>query len=743
MNSNKQFADVILPLALQRCYTYAVPAEMSGLVSPGQRVLVQFGKKKIYTAIIYRLHNQAPENYEAKEISALIDEKPVVNKHQIALWEWMSSYYMCRLGEVMKAALPIGLKPESETKVMLNAEFNEFTGLNQREEMILSSLEKNKSISIQDIGKLIGLKHPEPIVSRLLSKKAVVIDEELKESFKPKLETYVETDRQLDEEALHVVFKKLEKAPRQLELLMKYITLSGIFGSDEKKEVKKNVLVPGTNERQAFTCLVKKGIFITYEKETGRLVQVENTIKAVNELNEYQQFALDEIRKSFEDKKVVLLHGVTSSGKTEIYIHLIAEYLKSGKQVLYLLPEIALTTQIINRLRQVFGSTVGVYHSKFPDSERVEIWFNTLYRDSVNNYKVILGVRSSLFLPFSDLGLVIVDEEHENSYKQYNPAPRYNARDAAIMLAGMHGAVTLLGTATPAIETYYNALSGKYGLIDLTRRYLDIKMPEIILADLAEAKRKKLLRSFFTETLLGHIADSLKKGEQVILFQNRRGFAPYLECPSCGWIPRCKNCDVSLTYHKSSGLMLCHYCDYTMAVPSSCAACAHPVVELRGFGTEKIEDEIRIFFPDARVARMDMDSTHSRRAHEKIIAGFENREIDILVGTQMVSKGLHFDDVNVVGIMNADAMLNFPDFRAFERSFQLMEQVSGRAGRKNKQGKVIIQTHDIHHPVISDVVKHDFAGFYKQQLSERKMYHYPPFCRLINIILKHASPEVV
>jgi primosomal protein N' (replication factor Y) len=737
------YADVILPLALSKLYTYSVPPELQNSVIPGIRVVVQFGKKKIYTAVIFRLHIEPPAEYTTKDIISVIDTMPVLNEHQLRLWQWIANYYMCSLGEVMKAALPAGLKLESETRIIMNPDFDSYSELNEKEYQLVSLLENKKAVSVNEASTILNIRHPSQLVNTLMLKKAVIVEEELKETYKPRCETFVSLYEGITEEQILSQMKILEKAPRQLDALMRYISLSGIFSSVKQRETKKAELIKSTGDNQAINNLIKKNIFRLYEKETGRLNDEPVITKPVNQLNSHQQEAYGRIAENFRDHNVVLLHGVTSSGKTEIYIHLIEEWLKKGKQVLYMLPEIALTTQIINRLKQVFGGRIGVYHSKFSDAERVEIWKNVQGFPGEKSFSVILGVRSSIFLPFSNLGLVIIDEEHENSYKQYNPAPRYNARDSAMILADIHGAKTLVGTATPSVETYHNADTGKYGLVELNHRYLDIMMPEIIVADLAEARRKKKLKSLFTEVLLDNISNSLSGNEQVILFQNRRGFAPYLECPACGWVPKCKNCEVSLTYHKTTGNLLCHYCGFTKPVPASCSACSNPVMQMRSFGTERIEDEIRIFFPEARVARMDYDSTHSRKSYERIINDFENRKIDILVGTQMVSKGLHFDNVNVVGIINADNMLNFPDFRAFERSYQLMAQVSGRAGRKHKRGKVIIQSSDPENPVILDVVDNDYVRFYNQQLKERKEYKYPPFYRIIIITLKSKNLQIL
>lgn len=651
---------------------------------------------------------------------------------------------MCSLGEVYKAALPSGLKLESETKILPNINFSDFSNFSENEELIFNALESKNVLTIKETNLLTERKNSLPIIKSLLDKKAIFVEEKLKDTYKPKIEKYVSLKSEITNEELNNIFDKLSKAQKQLELLMAYIKLSNFFQPNATTEIKKSDLLKIPNaSQQAYTSLIKKNIFTEHKKEISRILNTNKVISEKNILNTYQQKALKEIKENFETKDVVLLHGVTSSGKTEIYIHLINETIKAGKQILYLLPEIALTTQIISRLKNVFGEKIGVYHSKFNDFERVEIWNNILDKNNENKYDIVLGVRSSIFLPFSNLGLIIVDEEHENTYKQFDPAPRYNARDAAIVLAKLHNAKTLLGTATPSIETFYNTKNDKFALVELKHRYKNIEMPEIIVADIHRATLKKQMKSIFTPTLLENIQLALDKNKQIILFQNRRGFSPYLQCATCGWIPRCKNCDVSLTYHKHSNSLVCHYCGYTTKVNQTCEACGSSTMQTKGFGTEKIEEEISIFFPDAKVARMDLDSTRSKNAYQKIIQNFENHNIDILIGTQMISKGLDFDDVEVVGILNADSMLYYPDFRAYERSYQLMSQVSGRAGRKNKRGKVIIQTTKPDHKIIKNVIDNDYIGMFNSELIDRKQFRYPPFTRIIKITLKHKNIETL
>lgn len=736
------FVDVILPLPLQRCFTYAVPAELVPDLQVGCRVIVPFGRKKFYTAIVSHIHHEEPQGYEVKEVTSLLDNAPVILPFQMKLWEWVADYYLCTVGDVYKAAIPSGLKVESETQVQYNPDFEAQDALSAREQKILDLLSVTPEQTVAQLEKESGLRNILPVINQLYAKEAIFVKEELRQAYKPKTEARVRLATPFaNETRLRILFDQLARAPKQLALLMKYIELSGFASQKQLKEVAKSELLTRADASPAqFNELLKKEVFEVYHHEVGRLRETGRSLLDLNPLNEFQQQAYTQINECFLSKQVCLLHGVTSSGKTEIYIHLISEAIHQGKQVLYLLPEIALTTQITERLRKVFGDRLGIYHSKFPDAERVEIWKKQL---SDTPYEVILGVRSSVFLPFTRLGLVIVDEEHENTYKQQDPAPRYHARNAAIVLAGMYGAKTLLGTATPAIETYYNATSGKYGLVTLNTRYKDIQLPEILPIDIKELRRKKRMSGQFSPLLLEQMRVALEQKEQVILFQNRRGFAPMLECRTCGWVPKCVNCDVSLTFHKKMNQLTCHYCGYTISLPRVCPACEGTELLSRGFGTEKVEDDIKQIFPEARVARMDLDTTRTRSAYEKIIADFEHANTDILVGTQMVSKGLDFDHVSVVGILNADTMMNYPDFRAYERAFQLMAQVSGRAGRKHKRGKVILQTRGVDNPIIRQVMENDYEGMVNDQLAERQMFHYPPYYRLVYLFLKHKNPAIV
>jgi len=735
------FIDVILPLPLAGTFTYAVPDEWRERICVGMRAVVPFGKKKMYTAIVYRVHSKSPELYEAKEILYLLDDKPILRHPQLKFWEWIADYYQAFLGDVYQAAVPAGMKPESETQVRINPDFEAETPLNNKEIRILDALSDGNPVKISELSKNAEIRDVMPTLKMLFELGAVEISEEMTEKFRPKTETFVRlTETASKEENLRRIFDELSRAKKQLDVLMRYIDLSRCL-TNKKKEVSKKELLDQTGVSSVvLNSLAEKNILEFYKKEIGRLDISEIQTAEQFPLNEFQQTAFLEITKSFAEKQVVLLHGVTSSGKTEIYIHLIQKTLVEGKQVLFLVPEIALTTQLTSRLKRVFGNRLGVYHSKFSDAERVEIWNNVL-NDS--GYDIIIGVRSSVFLPFRKLGLVIIDEEHETSYKQFDPAPRYHARNSAIVLASMHSAKTLLGTATPAIETYFNATTGKYGLVELKKRHAEIALPEILVADLKEAYRKKQMESHFTPDLLLRIREALNKKEQVILFQNRRGYAPIIECKACAYVPKCRNCDVSLTVHKHFNTLSCHYCGYTDKIPMLCPVCKTPNLNTKGFGTEKIENEIKEIFPEARVSRMDFDTTRSKKSYEKIISDFEQHKIDILIGTQMISKGLDFERVSLVGILNADNMLNFPDFRAHERAFQLMAQVSGRAGRKNKRGTVILQTSSPEHLIINQVIRHDYVEMFNVQCAERRLFNYPPYYRMIQIVLRHRDAKIV
>ena len=738
-----KYIDVIVPLPLGGTFTYSVPDEWADAVRIGMRVVVPFGKKKMYTAIVSIIHTHKPELlYEVKDVICLLDHQPVLRYPQLKFWEWVGAYYQAYPGDVYQAAVPAGLKLESETRVCINPDFEAEHILSEKEQRILDALSDGKPVNVAELNKVTEIRDVLPTLKILLEKGAVEVSEELTEKFRAKTDTFVllsEDARR--EENLRRSFDELGRAKKQLDVLMMYIDLSKCLIPNRQREVTRKELLEKSGASPAvLAALVERGVLETYQKEIGRLDISDLPTNAVYALNEFQQTALSSIEKQFKEKPVVLLHGVTSSGKTEIYIHLIQKVLDEGKQVLYLVPEIALTTQLTSRLKRVFGKRLGVYHSKFSDAERVEIWNNVLNDKS---YEVIIGVRSSIFLPFRQLGLVIVDEEHESSYKQYDPAPRYHARNAAIVLASMHGAKTLLGTATPSIESYFNAETGKYGLVELHQRHEEMQLPEIVVVDTKEAYHKKRMEGHFSDVLLEKIAKALGNNEQIILFQNRRGYAPYIECKGCAYVPKCKNCDVSLTVHKVFNTLTCHYCGYTEPIPTICPVCKTPNLNTKGFGTEKIEDEIRQIFPDARVSRMDLDTTRSKKSYEKLITDFENHKVDILIGTQMVTKGLDFEHVSLVGILNADNMLNFPDFRAHERAYQLMAQVSGRAGRKNKRGLVVLQTSQPEHTVIGQVIRNDYAAMYKLQTEERKQFKYPPYFRMIQVTLRHKDVKVL
>ena len=730
------FADVILPFALEKNYTYAVPDEFAGVLQPGIRVEVPF-RNKTYTGIIAKLHSIKPQGYSAKTIISLPDHLHIVNKIQLQFWDWMASYYMCSNGDVMNAALPAPYKLSSETIIVLdeNAEIDA-QKLDDREFIVAEALSIQKELSLKDIQQILQLKTIQPIIKSLIQKGVAYVKEEMKETYSPKTEKFIvlHPDYQ-SEETLSELFNKLESFPKQLNVLMMYYQLAG-----QGKKIKKSVLMRKADATPAvLKTMIKNEIFIETADTVSRLQLYGISDEDENKLNEEQIAVTEQINSLFEEKQTVLLKGVTGSGKTEIYIEFIKKYLQEGKQVLYLLPEIALTAQIISRLKKRFGSLIGVYHSKFNQNERVEIWQRVLN----NEYKIILGARSALFLPFNQLGLIIVDEEHDYSYKQHEPNPRYHARDAAIYLAYLHNAKTILGTATPSVETYYQAVSGKFGLVNMYKRYGDMAMPEIQIVDIKEEEKNKTMQSHLSSVLIDQMKATLKNKEQIILFQNRRGYAPYLTCEACGWTPRCINCDVNLVYHKFSDELRCHYCNYKHNAYQACPACASTRIIIKGFGTEKIEDELQYIFPETKIARLDLDAIKTKHGHEKVIREFEDGEVDILVGTQMVTKGLDFDNVNLVGILSADQIINFSDFRASERAFQMMTQVSGRAGRKNKKGVVMIQAIQINHPVLQYVIQNDYSGFYNKEIAERREFGYPPFVRLIRLTLKHSKVDMV
>lgn len=732
------FVEVILPLALDKTFTYQVSEAEFHYIKPGMRIAVPFGKTKIYTALALEVHQNQPLHYQAKEIHEIIDEKPIVNPYQLKHWFWIAEYYMCSIGEVYKSAIPSALLLESETIILKNRETEVLKSeLSDDEFLVYEALEKQNSLKVQDINAILNKKTVLPVLQKLLAKEVIYLQEEVKENYKPKLIRFVRLHPKYDNEnGLKGLLETLKNAHKQREVVLKYFQLKA---STKKPISVKQLSETAETSASIIKSLIDKEIFEEYYLQTDRTDFLAENLQTEIVLSEAQNKALEDIKHSFETKNTTLLFGVTSSGKTEVYIQLIKEYLQKGRQVLYLLPEIALTTQLVSRLRKHFGNEVAVYHSKYNQNERIEVWNQVLNQSE--KAKIVIGARSALFLPFQDLGLILVDEEHEQTFKQQDPAPRYHARDTAIVLAELHKAKVLLGSATPSIETFFNTENQKFGLVELTQRFGKTELPKIEIVDLKDKYFRKKMTGHFSDTLLEEITTTLENGEQVILFQNRRGFAPVLECMTCGHIPQCPNCDVSLTYHKQKSQIRCHYCGYAIAKPTHCHACQSVELTTKGFGTEQVQLELEDLFSDKKVIRMDRDTTGGKFGYEKIIDSFKTRESDILVGTQMLAKGLDFDNVGLVGILNADAMLYHPDFRAFERSFQLMTQVSGRAGRSEKQGKVIIQTYNPNHPIIQKVIKNDYVSMYKQELTERQTFEYPPYFRLIKLTLKHRDFE--
>ena len=735
------FAEVLLPIPVPGTFTYRVPYALNDAIRVGQRVVVQFGKTKIMSGLVISLTEKVPE-VEVKFLTDILDDQPLINATQLKFWDWIKSYYLCHLGEVMQSALPSALKLSSESTVALSQDFTlDSMALNDYEYMIVEALQIQPKIAVSEVSKIVGFKKVMPLIHTMMEKGILVMEEELNEKYKAKYERFVRlTSNYRDEANLQELMDALTKrAYKQLEVLLAYLTLGGDCDNDLKAA---DLLKKANATSAVLKAMVDKGVFEVYERQVSRLKDFKAQVDVNSiQLTPAQQKAYQQVKEGFEEQKPVLLHGVTSSGKTELYIKLIQEAIDEGKQVLYLLPEIALTAQIINRLKQYFGDRLGVYHSRYGANERVEVWQQV--RDFAQNKgtqrQIIIGSRSAIFLPYSDIGLIIVDEEHDSSFKQIDPAPRYNARDAAIVLGAMHHAKVLLGSATPSYESYYNALNGRYRLVEITERFGGVQMPEIILSDMRVEKRRKTMQADFGSVLIDAIKETLEEHNQSILFQNRRGFSLRIECDDCHYVPQCINCDVSLIYHKNQNVMRCHYCGYTTSVPTECPSCHSTNIKMHGFGTEKVEEDLQIILPKAKVARLDLDTTRSRNDYQSILEAFQDKETDILVGTQMVTKGLDFDSVKVVGILNADNMLSFPDFRAHERSFQLMAQVAGRAGRKGKQGKVIIQTYEPNHPVLQDVLRNDFKGLYQKQMLTRRQFGYPPYYRIVLIRLKHKD----
>ncbi|MFN0214729.1 MAG: primosomal protein N' [Saprospiraceae bacterium] len=739
------FADIILPLSLpKRTYTYSIPESVATLMLPGVRVEVQFGRSKLYSGLVERIHNEMPD-YTVKPILSVLDEVTVVTPQQFRLWDWMADYYCCTLGEVMSAALPGHLKLTSETRIVFNTAYGDnFSELDAEEYLVAEALLIQKEITVEDARKILNKKTVFPVIQRLLNKGVLFLREDLQEKFKPRkvIALRLAEPFRNQPDLLREVFKELSGKERQLEILMAFLAL-------EKRQPfvrKQDVLTKADVSESSLNTLVKKGVLEKYDREVSRLSGYEDELVEADELSKQQERAIEEIRnlvgfknlRGLTEMKVVLLYGVTGSGKTRVYVELMREVIKQGGQVLYLLPEIALTTQIVNRLQKIFGNEVAVYHSKINTQERVEVW-----KSAAAGKPVILAARSGLFLPFQNLKLIIVDEEHDPSFKQYDPAPRYHARDTAIFLANIYGAKTLLGTATPSLETWHNAQTGKFGLVEMAERFGGLELPLIETIDLREQMKNRQMQSLFSTPLIESLQRALDNGEQAILFQNRRGYAPILECQVCGWNAQCRYCDVSLTYHKHTDRLRCHYCGYVQEPAKVCPACGSGKITMKGFGTEKIEDELKIFLPNARIGRMDLDTAGTKSNLTALLNDFEERRLDILVGTQMVTKGLDFDNVALVGVLGADALTKFPDFRAGERAFQLLTQVAGRAGRKSKRGKVLIQAFDPNHPIVQEVLRGDFLGFVARELKERMEFKYPPYHRLIHIELRHKDPKIV
>ncbi|MEM9680158.1 MAG: primosomal protein N' [Bacteroidota bacterium] len=730
------FLDVILPIPLQKSFTYSITEAEASFLKPGMRVAVPFGKQKIYTALAYKVHQQPPLVYEAKPIHQILDDHSIVTPLQTKHWEWMSSYYMCSLGEVVRAAMPNAFLLESETVITRNesVDIDELT-LKDDEFLIYEALQHQSDLKIQDVMDILDKKNVLPTIKSLVEQQVLHLQQELYEKYRPKLVRYVRLGNDYQEDTqLETLLETLSRAPKQRQAVLALFSLN----STSKKPVKVSELAAHAQvSSNIIKSLIDKQILEDYYIETDRISYQGESPSEVKQLSKEQLKAYNEISTIFSTKDVALLHGVTSSGKTELYVKRIASELENEKQVLYLLPEIALTTQLVSRLQNYFGERIAVFHSRYSANERVEVWNKLIERSS--KAQIIIGARSAVLLPFTNLGLIIVDEEHEPSYKQFDPAPRYHARDAAIVLAHLHKAKVLLGSATPSLESYYNAKTGKYGLVELKTRYNNVLMPDIELVDLADKYKRKRMKGHFSDRLIGEMTEALDDNYQVILFQNRRGFSPIVECTTCGHSPQCPNCDVSLTYHQYRNQLRCHYCGYNTPMIETCQACGNVTLDTKGFGTEQIEEEVKVLFPDKKVARMDLDTTRGKFGFEKLITAFEQREIDILVGTQMLTKGLDFRYVKLVGIMNADNLLNFPDFRAHERSYQLMAQVSGRAGRTDMRGKVLIQTYNPYHTILQQVSTNAFESMYSEQLNDRHTFKYPPIYRLIKITFKHKD----
>ncbi|MBI1769398.1 MAG: primosomal protein N' [Bacteroidetes bacterium] len=738
------FAELVIPVPIAKLFTYRVPAALNSKIKIGQRAIVQFGAKKIQTGIVLNIHNNPPKEYEAKYILELLDDNEIIFNQQVQLYQWIADYYMCTLGEVVNAALPSGLKLSSESMVQINPRFDleisEFD-FSEKEKILLQRL-RDEPLGYSEIVKVVGSAKIYNLLKSLSSKEAIIIFEQVKEKYKPKTERRIRLAANFtSKKSLELLFETTAKKPKHEAALLKYLQYVPVFSDSalNEKGIAKSSLIDEETSDSVIRTLVKNKILEEFEITVPRFGFDDPHQEYPILLSEHQEQARNSIVKNFEEKNTVLLHGVTGSGKTEIYIDLIKRALEGGNQVLYLLPEIALTTQIVLRLKKIFGSALGVYHSKFSDNERVEVWNGVL----TGKFKFVVGVRSSVFLPFDNLSLIIVDEEHDPSYKQHDPAPRYHARDVALVMAQMHHAKVILGSATPSAESYYHATSGRYGLVTLKERFGSATLPEILFADLSNEKKRKTNKGEFSSLLLNEINETTSNKEQVILFQNRRGYAPVVQCEDCGWVPKCINCAVSLTYHQFRHAMVCHYCGYREPLPNQCPQCTSKRILTVGYGTEKLEEELKLFFPEIKTQRMDFDTTRTKSGYEDIITGFESGETGILVGTQMVTKGLDFDKVSLAAVFDADRLMHFPDFRSYERAFQLITQVSGRAGRREKQGKVVIQTSNPKHQLFSFVMENDVTGFLNEQLHDRQQNFYPPFARLIETMFKHTDKKIV
>ncbi|MBE9466363.1 primosomal protein N' [Dyadobacter subterraneus] len=734
------FADLILPVPVPRLFTYRVPRTMAEMIKVGARVIVQFGKNRVITAVVANIHSNPPAQYQAKYILELLDDEPIITTKQLELFNWVSEYYLCNIGEVLNVALPAGLKITSQSRIQHNPEFDYEELLTDQERFILDEIKKHATLSYEEVARLVNQTNITAVIKSLVGKRAIILFEEVKEKYKPKVVKKIRlTSAFVSEKSLVELTASLDKIPKQQDILMRYLSHVPVYNHADlnQKGLDKSIFSQDDGlSDSALQTLIKKGVFEQFDIIVSRFADIPLGPPAIVNLTESQQTAFKEIHEAFSEKEVVLLHGITGSGKTEVYIELIKQAMESGSQVLFLLPEIALTTQIVVRLRKVFGDAMGIYHSKFSDNERVEVWKGILD----GKFQFVVGVRSAIFLPFDNLGLIIVDEEHETSYKQHDPAPRYHARDVAVIMAYMHKAKTLLGSATPSLESYYHARSGRYGLVEITQRFGNAALPTFVLIDTKKEKKQKTMKNEFSSVLLQHLESNLNNKEQTILFQNRRGYSPYMQCEECSWISECANCDVSLTYHMKARELRCHYCGHKEEVPRTCPACGSTRVKTIGYGTEKIEEELHLLLPAARVQRMDFDTTRAKNAYQQIIQEFEEGGTDILVGTQMVSKGLDFDNVSMVGIFDADRIIHFPEFRASERAFQMLTQVSGRAGRRaDKPGKVLIQTANPAQKILERIIQNDYTGMYDAEIVEREQYHYPPFTRLIKITIKHID----